>query len=102
MVLKIPETWTMESQILPQIHETDDAADLTMSKSMYVDGLTITKNDFVMLQTTVIAVVEYCGKAPNADFFWWAQSAIGSAKDAVLPLFDDELDINKYGCATTW
>ena len=52
--------------------KTYDAADLTMSKSMYVDGLTITKDDFVMLQTTVIAVVEYCGKAhntPNAEFF---------------------------------
>ena len=42
--------------------------DLTLSRSMYVQGLTITVNDVVLLQTNVLAVVECCGKEDDAFF----------------------------------
>jgi hypothetical protein len=50
--------------------DTEDKADVTLSKSMYVNtGLTVAMHDVVLIQTNVLAVVERCGKTANNDFF---------------------------------
>jgi hypothetical protein len=48
---------------------TEDEADVTLSKSMYYNGLTVAMDDMILLQTNVLAVVERCGKDGDNDFF---------------------------------
>jgi hypothetical protein len=54
------------TRLLGKTHDEDG---LTLSKAMYLQGLTITMDDVVLLQTNVLAVVEVCGKTTNGDFF---------------------------------
>ena len=48
---------------------TEDQGDVTLSKSMHHNGLTIAMDDVIVLQTNVLAVAERCGKNGNNKFF---------------------------------
>ena len=49
--------------------QTNDTTEFTLSKGIYVQGLTITMDDVVLLQANVLAVVECCGKTTDDHFF---------------------------------